>query len=45
MDLLIRLLVAVVVAAVILWLLPLAPLVEGVIALLAFLLIFSGRVP
>ena len=43
MDLIIRLIVAVVVAAVIVWLLPLPGLITGLIALAAFLLIlFSG---
>jgi hypothetical protein len=44
-GLLIRLLVAVVVAAVIVWLLPLPSLIVGLIALLAFLLILFGPAP
>jgi hypothetical protein len=41
-DLIIRLIVAVVVAYVIVWLLPLPSLIVGLIALAAFLLILFG---
>lgn len=44
MDLVLRLIVAVVVAAVIVWLLPLPGLIVGLIALAAFLLILFGPV-